>query len=260
MHAVVLSSNIMKEIFKGLKMGTSNIVLPGNKSIFPPAYQSKSRLNYYSSLFNTVELNCTFYKLPMAQTFEKWSTDVGGDFLFTVKLGKNITHIKEMNFDPNEINQFMQRVDSIRNKKGCLLIQFPGKITLDYFHKLESMLELIEQSDYKDAWHIAVEFRHDTWYAGETFELLDEFNAAIVIHDFRKAPNDHLNKNAPIIYLRFHGPEGDYKGSYSDKHLESKAKLIRQWLTSGKEVYVYFNNTAGDAYGNARTLQRLMAE
>ena len=81
-----------------LRIGTSGIVVPGNKLSFPAAFQHKSRLNYYSSLFNTLEINSTFYKVPMQSTFEKWSLDVPEQFQFTIKLWREITHVKKRVF------------------------------------------------------------------------------------------------------------------------------------------------------------------
>lgn len=75
-----------------LRIGTSNVVLPFNKSKFPEEFKQKTRLGYYASLFNTVELNSTFYKLPMARTFGKWASEVPEDFRFSIKLWKEITH------------------------------------------------------------------------------------------------------------------------------------------------------------------------
>ena len=72
--------------------GTSNIVLPvPNKSFFPPKYRDKTRLNYYASLFNSVEINSSFYKVPLPRTVEKWTTEVPPNFRFSFKLSKAIT-------------------------------------------------------------------------------------------------------------------------------------------------------------------------
>lgn len=246
-----------KKIPGQLFIGTSNITLPGNKSTFPKAFRNKSRLNYYSSLFNTVELNSPFYKIPMAATFKKWAADTKKGFQFSVKLWKGITHIKQLDFDADDINSFIQKASELKNKKGCLLLQFPGKIAFDYFGHVEKLLEILTIATKTDRWRIAVEFRNAGWYTGETFELMDEFGASMVLHDHPKAKNEQLNKNARFIYIRFHGPEGNYKDSYSTAYLQSKAIMIQQYINSGKDVYVYFNNTAGDAFNNARTLQRI---
>lgn len=238
-----------------LMVGTSNIVLPGNKLSFPEEFHNKSRLHYYSTLFNSVELNTTFYKVPMAVTFEKWSLDVLPGFRFSVKLWKGITHAKELQFNPADIDLFLEKAASLGHKRGSLLLQFPGKITLEYFNKVEEILKTIANSGYTKEWKTAVEFRNISWHTGETFELLDTYKASIVLHDHPKAKNEQLNKKAVIVYIRFHGPTGDYKGSYSRSFLIQQSEKITTWLETGKDVYVYFNNTAGDAFENARTLK-----
>lgn len=238
--------------------GTSNVVITGNRQTFPEAYRQKSRLHYYATLFNSVELNSTFYKLPRAATFEKWSGDVPADFKFSIKLWKEITHVKELHFKDEDISRFMMSAEMINAKSGCLLIQFPGKISLDYFGRMEVLLQQIKQADKNKQWTMAVEFRNDSWYVSETNELLDEYNAAMVIHDIRKGKNSSVNKKAPAVYIRFHGPAGDYRGSYDKKFLASQAVLINEWMGLGKDVYAYFNNTIGSAFENSKTLQQLV--
>ncbi|MEP6676671.1 MAG: DUF72 domain-containing protein [Ferruginibacter sp.] len=244
---------------KGIvRIGTSNIVVPGNQQTYPPAYQGKSRLNYYSSFFNSLEVNSSFYKVPMAATFKKWSLDVPDDFQFTVKLFKEITHAKELNTDLDLINNFLNAANQLGNKKGCLLVQFPGKISIEYYSQVESILSRINDYDKKKKWRIAVEFRHASWYCGETFELMDAHNASLVLHDIPKGRNADVNKKAEFVFIRFHGPTGDYRGSYSDAALKEYADKIQNWLISGKDVYAYFNNTMGSAFDNARTLRRIL--
>ncbi|UAY51223.1 DUF72 domain-containing protein [Ferruginibacter albus] len=240
-----------------LRIGTSNIVLPGNKSTFPKEFHDKSRLEYYSSLFNSVELNSTFYKVPLSSTFEKWSKEVPADFKFSVKLWKEITHAKELKFKKTDIDLFLKRIELLGDKKGCLLFQFPGKITLKYFDQVENLLKTIIDSKHSNHWNIAVEFRDVSWYVEEGFELLDEFKASMVLHDFSKIKSNRVNKQASFVFIRFHGLLGDYKGSYDDVYLEAKSKQIKEYMQGGKDVYVYFNNTIGDAFNNARTLQEL---
>ncbi len=247
----------MKKSKGELFAGTSNIVIPGPKSGFPEAYQQTSRLFYYARLFNSVELNTTFYKTPRAITFEKWAAEVPEDFRFSIKLTREATHAKGLKFNPDEISKLMDASLSMGGKAGCLLIQFPGKITLDYFEQVESMLETIAEHEYFEHWKPAVEFRDASWYTRETQELLDEFDASLVVHDIPKSIIAEPNKNAPFVYLRFHGEKGDYRGTYSDQALEAYAARIASWRAAGKDVYAYFNNTVGDAFENAHTLRKL---
>ena len=237
-----------------LYIGTSNVVIPGNKNSFPLSFQSKSRLSYYSTLFNSVEINSSFYKTPLQKTFERWSAETTEEFRFSIKLTKAITHAKELKTDLQVIEKFMRAARGIGNKKGCLLVQFPGKITLDYFKKVEDILQEISQQNFAREWNPAIEFRHPSWYTGETWEMLNELGAAIVLHDKPKSKMLDVQGKARFIYLRFHGPKGDYKESYPDKLLTTWADTIDIWLKEGKNVYTYFNNTIGNAFENAQTL------
>jgi uncharacterized protein YecE (DUF72 family) len=236
-------------------IGTSNGHLPGNKVTFPQEYQDKTRLHYYSTLLNSIEVNSCFYKTPLRSTYEKWEKEVPEDFKFTLKLSKDITHSPELKGDQNCMNNFLQAATGICNKQGCLLIQFPGKISLDYFNQVEEILNQVHLLDPENKWRMAIEFRNDSWYIGETTELLNEYNAAIVMHDFPKGKISSITTNANFVYLRFHGPTGNYRDSYSDPFLQEKAELIREMTRAEKDVYVYFNNTAGNAFENARYLQ-----
>ncbi len=242
-----------------LRIGTSNGQMPGSKMSFPSDYQLKSRLHYYSTLFNTIEVNSSFYKTPLRSIYEKWAADVPDNFLFTLKLSRKITHAKSLQSDLNFINKFLQAAGGLGNKKGCLLIQFPGKMGLEHFAELENILEEIRMIDPNEKWRLAIEFRNESWYVGETTELLNEYNATMVLHDFSKAKVSKFAGDSKFMYLRFHGPAGNYRESYSDPALDKKAEEIREYLAAGKEVYVYFNNTAGNAFENARYLQQRLS-
>lgn len=240
-----------------LRIGTSNIVVPGNKQSFPAAFQQKSRLHFYSSLFNTLEVNSSFYKVPMWSTFNKWSLDVPENFRFTLKLFREITHVTNLQYNPDHIDHFLKSADGIGNKKGCLLIQFPGKISFRYYNEIEQILLRLKKADPQNKWQKAIEFRSPTWYVSETYELLNEYSASLVLHDMPKAKNGEINKGAPFVYIRFHGPEGNYRGSYSNEFLKKQAEQIREWRTTGKDVYAYFNNTMGSAFENAMSLKTM---
>ncbi|MBE7170354.1 MAG: DUF72 domain-containing protein [Williamsia sp.] len=240
-----------------LRIGTSNVVVPGNKQAFPPEFRQKSRLTYYSTLFNSVEINSTFYKVPMPATFEKWAAEVPESFRFTVKLWKEITHVKYLDFKAADLTLFYNAINRTGNKKGCLLIQFPGSTTLDSYAQVEQLLARCKELDPEPQWRIAIEFRSKTWYTGETYELLDQYGASLVLHDMPKSKHETLNKAAGFVYIRFHGVNGDYTGSYTDDQLGAQAQKVRHWLNEGKDVYVYFNNTIGDAFQNALYLKGL---
>jgi len=248
----------MSEILKttpNFYCGTSNVVLPvPNKGHFPPEYQDRSRLCYYASLFNTVEINSTFYKIPMPRTVEKWATEVPDEFRFTFKLWGGITHAKELSYDEAGINKFMSAINMAGDKKGCLLVQFPASIKISYFHKLKSLLGGLQAAGAAEEWKLAIEFRDRSWYRDDVYELLEQYSAAVVIHDMPNSITPLISMEADFVYMRFHGERGDYRGSYTDDLLQEQAAYIKDYLDEGKSVYVYFNNTMGEAVHNAAAL------
>ena len=244
-----------KNTLGAVRIGTSGIVVPGTKISFPEAFKSGSRLHYYGSLFNTLEVNSSFYKIPLPKTFEKWVTEVPTDFTFTIKLWQGITHAKNLDYNAEDIDLFIHAVNQVGDKKGCLLVQFPAGIHDSHINKLEEMLERLHQHS---SWTIAVEFRHLSWYRDATYKLLDKYCATIVFHDMpnSKTPLDYVDPKT--LYCRFQGPTGKYNGGYPDDFIREFADQCLRWRNMGKEIYVYFNNTIGEALQNAQFLQKLI--
>lgn len=237
--------------------GISGVALPVPKSQYPPEFQDKSRLQYYASLFNSVEVNSIFYKLPRHSTVANWRDSVPGDFLFTFKVSKTITHIKSLNFKKVDVVDFMQTVAHIGDKKGCLLAQFPPSLKIDNLNELQNLVEALCEAA-GDEWKIAMEFRNASWYEREVYELLDEYNLSMVLHDIAKSATPLTDVIGSFIYLRFHGPEPRYSGNYSDLVLKKYAELVTGWIKEGKTVYTYFNNTMGNAVKNLQTFSALV--
>lgn len=239
--------------------GTSGLLLPvPNKQFFPPEFKDKSRLNYYGFLFNSLEVNSSFYKVPMASTVQKWAEDVPEGFKFTFKLWRGITHNKGLAFDPEAVSRFMKVIDPAGSKKGCLLVQFPPGIRAAARKPFEQLMVHILDADPYRTWKIAVEFRHASWYQESVYNWLQERQLALVLHDKTGSATPVVEQWAEFVYLRFHGPDGDYKGTYAEDLLAEYAAYIREWQIEGKDVYVYFNNTIGDAIANLNTLRAFL--
>ena len=241
-----------------IRIGTSNVIIPGNKKTFPLEFHQTSRLHYYSHLFNTVEINSSFYKIPQPTTYKKWVLEVDENFEFSLKLNKEITHQKNLFFEVSVIKKFMNSASGLVNKKGCLLIQFPGSISLKNFSQVEEIAEIIKNEDSIHDWKKAIEFRNKSWYISETWEMLNHFEMTTVLHDHPKARLMQQCDKANFIYLRLHGPEGDYKGDYTMEFLQSVTCSVKQWVENNKNVYIYFNNTIGNAFNNAKSLQSML--
>lgn len=237
------------------------MVLPvANKSGFPPEFSEKSRLCYYGHLFNSIEVNSSFYKVPMPATVAKWSADVPDNFRFTYKLWRDITHVKELAFRDEDVQRFMSVINSAGGKKGCLLVQFPPGLDISAIRQVERLLINISESDPDREWKVFLEFRKMFWYNDELNDLLEKYYASIVMHDKKGSGTDFSEPSGDEVYLRFHGPDGNYRGSYSDEFLYEYAQYIRSWISDGKTVYAYFNNTMGDAVRNLIDLNRYVNE
>ena len=235
------------------------MLLPIPKHQFPEEHQGSSRLAYYSTFFNSIEINSSFYKLPMPKTVTKWAAEVHENFRFTFKLWKEVTHIKGLDFKDENVESFFNVISNAGDKKGSVLVQFPPSLGKTHIMQLDALLRCIAQVN-NDKWKLAIEFRNKSWYDEDVYELLRSYNAALVIQDIPKSVTPIIHHSADIIYLRFHGPSGNYRDSYFESFLSEYASYIEDWLAEGKSVYAYFNNTMGDAFNNLQTLNRFVRE
>jgi len=250
----------MEEIsVHGYYSGTSGLLLPvRNKLFYPPEFKDKSRLCFYGSLMNSIEINSSFYKIPMASTVLKWAAETPEDFRFSFKLSREITHNNGLAFDPALLKRFMEVIAGAGHKKGCLLVQLPPSVRIGNLKQLMLLTEILRENDPAEEWNIAVEFRHVSLYQEDVYDMLDQQHMAMVIQDKAPAVTPVRESDLPFVYLRFHGPDGNYRGSYEKNLLEEYAGYIQNWLDEGKAVYTYFNNTMGEAVANLYTLKDLV--
>jgi uncharacterized protein YecE (DUF72 family) len=233
--------------------GTSGLKIPVPKRDFPEHQSHLSRLSYYATLENSIEINSSFYKLPQAKTVVRWGKEVGTDFRFTFKLWKEVTHQKNLVFNTEDAIRFKAAIELPFSQRGCILVQLPPSMQVSAMAQLKELFCVLGND-----WRIAVEFRHRSWYQDEVFDMLSGVGAAMVIQDFPKTATPIVLTSDHFVYLRFHGPSGNYKGSYSDSFLYEYAMYINEWQQEGKTVYCYFNNTAGDALPNLNFLRRAL--
>lgn len=243
---------------ENLFTGLSGIQLPVPKYEFPEEFKNSSRLTYYSTFFNSIEINSSFYQIPQRATIARWAQNVSENFNFTFKLFKEITHQKNLVFDRTIVKAFIDTISIIGQKKGCLLVQFPPSLKIDQIHKFHQLLECIRFNDTDNAWPVAIEFRDRSWYHEEVYEIISSFNMSLVLQDIPKSATPRVDLASDVVYVRFHGPTGNYAGSYTEAFLHEYAEYINEWLLENKKVYVYFNNTRGSAFENLITLRKLL--
>lgn len=207
---------------------------------------------FYARHFETVEINNSFYRLPTATTFDAWRESSPKDFCFAVKASRFITHMKKLKDPESSSEKFFLVAERLRKKLGPILFQLPPRWKVNVERFSEFLASLPSGHKY------VIEFRDESWFVPQVFELMRKYNVAFCIHDFAdmKVPNEIT---ADFTYVRFHGPtSAKYFGSYSDAQLRRWAKRIEEWHALSA-VYVYFNNDpGGEAVKNAQTLKHLL--
>lgn len=217
-------------------VGTSGWSFPHWKGILYPEELSPSDwLKYYSSNFNCVEVNSTFYRSFSASTYQKWANSVHEDFKFILKLPQEITHKKRLAGARNEILGFLDGLSLIAGKVGLILMQLPPsyKVVLSDFEESISLI--------REKFPLAVEFRNRYAFSEDVLDILVEYNCCFVNPD---SPNSNLQTLATndILYLRLHGRRAMYKSSYTDNELEELSDILFSMRERIKSAYVIFNN------------------
>ncbi len=230
-----------------IRIGTSGWLYFHWQGRFYPQDLPKTKwFEYFSEVFDTVELNNTFYHLPKPQTVKKWHKNSPEDFLFAVKGSRFITHIKRLKDVEEPLKTFYKTVKLLKEKLGPILFQLPPSMKQN-IKLLETFLKLLPENP-----ATVFEFRNDSWFNDKTYKLLEKYNAAFCIHDLSGCQSPKI-QTCDTIYIRFHGTTGRYSGNYSDKQIAEWAKWIRE--QKAKNVFVYFNNDYNAyAVNNAKTL------
>lgn len=222
-------------------------------TFYPTGLKKKDQFDYFTSKFDTVELNNSFYRQPKPENFANWRLQAPANFLYAVKANRYFTHLKKLNVEKEDIFNFLKLSDGLAEKLGPILFQLPPKWNLN-IERLERFVKMLPQGH-----RYTFEFRNQSWYHHEVFNLLTEYNCAFCIYDLA-GHQSPIIATADFVYIRLHGPGDKYQGSYDQESLKNWAKLADKWLSKGIDVYLYFDNDqAGNAAFNALEIKELIA-
>ncbi len=222
------------------------------KVFYPDDLPAAEWLAFYQERFDSAEINNTFYRLPKPETFAAWRNTVPRTFIFAVKAGRYITHMKKLKEPRQALNVFFRGVEVLGDRLGPILFQLPPRWKCNP-ERLESFLKLLPGDC-----RYAFEFRDPSWFDGRVYDLLSEYGAAFCIYHLagKLSPRQ---ATADFVYVRLHGPGAAYQGSYSDRTLSDWAKTFKAWRKAGKDIYCYFDNdNKGYAVRNALRLSELL--
>jgi uncharacterized protein YecE (DUF72 family) len=219
--------------------------------VYPEGAPTSTWFAHYAELFDTVELNNTFYRLPPVSTVEHWAAQAPPGFLYAVKVGQFVSHRVKLKDPDRWLTNHLDRVRRLGDHLGPNLLQLPPRWKRDT-GRLDAFLAEAP-SDLR--W--VVELRDPTWVHDDVFATLERHGAALCIHDL--LPHHPWLRTTDWTYLRFHGPhalDDRYRGRYTGARLWRLADRLGSWLDEGVDVYAYFNNDYnGDAVRDAQWLR-----
>jgi uncharacterized protein YecE (DUF72 family) len=221
--------------------------------IYPEGLPARRWLERYSELFDTVEVNATFYRLPSESAVKGWAEQTPRGFTFAVKASRYLTHVKRLNTVEPGVKRFFDPLAALdrARKLGPILWQLPETFKRDD-DRLAQTLDRLPKGRH------CFEFRHPSWFTEETYALLRRHRAALVIGDHPERPFQTHEVTAKWTYVRFHYGHRGRRGNYSQRELKEWARRIDCWRGE-LEVYAYFNNDwGGIAPRNARALAALL--
>jgi uncharacterized protein YecE (DUF72 family) len=255
---------------------------PWRKVFYPEGLRQADELAFASRAFSTIEINGSFYSLMRPETYRAWYEATPGDFVFAVKGGRYITHMKRLrDAERGLANFFASGLLALREKLGPILWQLPPNLSFDqdslrrFFSllpkttgELEKLAKrhdarlngraLVEASTELRPVRHALEVRHPSFEDARYVDMLREFGIASCVADSAGAYPLIEDRTADYAYARLHGAQRLYVSGYSTRELRPWATRIQAWLGgcdatrarllapaspgAGGDVFVYFDN------------------
>lgn len=222
--------------------------------VYPEKLPQRRWFEHYASLFDTVEINNTFYRLPPVPMVEGWQAQAPAGFVYALKLGQFGSHRMKLRDAASWLPNHLDRAERLGASLGPTLVQLPPR----WKRNAERLDEFLSVAPKHLRW--AVELRDPSWLHDDVYEVLRRHQAALCLHDLLA---DHpWIRTADWTYVRFHGPnalEQKYLGLYGPERLAPVAERLHEWMDQGCDVYAYFNNDHhGYAVQDAATLTGML--
>jgi len=234
-------------------VGTSGWNYPHwRERFYPPGLPTKDWLAYYARRLRCVEINNSFYRLPEVESVRRWSAATPTDFIFSVKVWQAITHRKKLKDGKPLIEKFLASIEALGTKLGPVLFQLPPRwhCNLD---RLAAFLDVLPERH-----RYVFELRDPSWHNESVYELLRQHNCAFCIYQLGGFTTPIII-TADFAYVRLHGPDGPYQGSYDIEALKGWARNLMKQSDSGFDCYLFFDNDQnGFALDNALMVRAML--
>ena len=199
----------------------------------------KDELAYYSSQFNCVELNATFYKRYWEKQYTAWREGVPADFRYFPKFTQSITHFSRLKDVDDKVAEFMENVVFLKEKLGMIFLQMHNNFGAKDFERVEAFVENWKQYDTP----LAMEFRKEEWYSdpnisAQLYELLESNGMTNVLVDTAgRRDLMHMRLTTPTAFVRWVGAND----TVSDRaRLDEWVDRIADWKDQGLTQLNFF--------------------
>jgi len=222
--------------------------------VYPKGLPAHRWLEHYATLFDTVEVNATFYRLARPEAVAAWVEATPPDFVLAVKGSRYLTHMKRLGGMEQGLERFYAGIAPLvaSPKLGPVLWQLPERFRRDV-PRLAAALDALPSGRH------CFELRYPSWFCDEVLELLRRHGVALAVGDHPERAWQPWVRTTDWSYVRFHYGRRGRRGNYSETELRELAPRVAE-LADGGECFAYFNNDwEGFAVRNALRLRRLLA-
>jgi uncharacterized protein YecE (DUF72 family) len=206
--------------------------------MYPRGLPTGRWFDRYAEVFDTVELNVTFYRQPRPEVFEGWARRAPEGFLFAVKASRFLTHVRRLQDPRDSVERLLDGARRLGPHLGPVLVQLPPQMEA-FPARLEETLAAFPREI-----RVAVEFRHRSWFTPEVQSILRSHGAALCWADRRgpRTPVDPAWATAPWGYTRFHAGNVLPPGCYGERSLDTWLGRVRAAWPDHADVFLYWNN------------------
>jgi uncharacterized protein YecE (DUF72 family) len=232
---------------------------------YPQESNQRDYLTYYSQVFNSLEIDSTFYYIPKPEVVTTWHQNTPSEFRFSAKLPKIITHDRGLVDVEDILTPFLSNMALLGEKIACYLVQLsPGyRCNETTFTRFKHFLDLLPVEDFR----FAIEFRHQSWIKPSVFDLLRNKNVAWTIQDHPWEMPMVPEITANFTYIRWKGDSSDTRTSHVKEAVIDRTQKVIKWAGVLKKdlipkvntVFGYFSNHySGHAPTNCNQMKKLM--
>jgi uncharacterized protein YecE (DUF72 family) len=251
-----------------VRVGISGWTYPPWRGVFyPTGLPHRRELAYAASQFSSIEINGSFYSLQRPTSYYQWANQTPSHFMFSVKGGRFITHMKRLREVETALpNFFASGMLALNEKLGPVLWQLPPSLPFDV-ERIGAFLAQLPRSTGEAAYlarrhdarlagrswtgtfkdrplRHAIEVRHESFRSAEFVSLLRDQQIGLVVADAPTRWPRMFDLTSDFVYVRLHGSEELYTSGYGPGQLNDWANRCRDWASQGLDVFVYFDNDA----------------